>query len=169
MLDPSIEQALNQQINNELRAWYIYLGMAAYFESRNLNGFAKFMERQAREEQAHAHRIFRYVLDRGGQVELQTIRPPEHEYTSIAEVFGAAVESEKENTRAIYELYSLAREKNEYATIAALQWFLDEQVEEEKVMSEAHGLLKFAGDDRSALLALNKQFGEGGPEQAQAG
>jgi ferritin len=99
------------------------------------------------------------VLDRGAQVELQSITPPRTEYDSLVEVFSRAVEQEKENTRAIYELYELAKDVNDYSTVAALQWFLDEQVEEEKVMTEAMGLVKFAGDDKSALLALNQQFG----------
>jgi ferritin len=160
MLDPSIEKALNQQINNELKAWYTYLAMSAYFDGLHLGGFAGFMENQAREEQAHAHRLFRYVLDRGARVELQTIAPPRDDYNSVLGVFDKAVESERHNTEAIHELYELARGKNDYATIAALQWFLDEQVEEEKLMTEARGLVRFAGDDKSALLALNGQFGK---------
>ncbi len=160
MLDPAIEKALNQQINNELKAWYSYLAMSAYFDIIHLNGFAAFMDNQAREEQTHAHRLFRYVLDRGGKVELQTISPPEDDFASVAAAFQKAFESERANTRSIHELYELARTKNDYSTIAALQWFLDEQVEEEKTMSEALGLVQFAGDDKSALLALNRQFGE---------
>jgi ferritin len=167
MLDRDIERALNQQINNELRAWYIYLGMSAYFDVTSLAGFAAFMDAQAREEQAHAHRVFRYVLDRGGKVHLQTISPPETDFHSIVDVFTKAVESEKANTAAIYELVQLARTKNDYATIAAMQWFLDEQVEEEKVMTDALGLLKFAGDDKAALLALNRDFGQGHPEHGK--
>jgi ferritin len=163
MVDQDIERALNQQINNELRAWYTYLGMSAYFDSLSLAGFASFMDGQAREEQAHAHRLFRYLLDRGGQVHLQTISPSESDYRSIIDAFGKAVESEKANTAAIYDLYQLARTKNDYATIAALQWFLDEQVEEEKLMTDALGLLKFAGDDKGAILALNREFREGHP------
>jgi len=159
MIDPKLEKALNDQVNKELQAWYSYLSLAAYCKSINFNGFGAYMETHAREEQAHAHRLMNYVLDRGAQIELQSITPPRTEYTSLVEVFARAVEQEKENTRAIYELYELAKDVNDYSTVAALQWFLDEQVEEEKVMTEAMGLVKFADDDKSALLALNQQFG----------
>jgi len=159
MLDSKLEKALNQQINKELQAWYTYLSMAAYCDTQHLTGFAKFMETQSREEQAHAHRLIRYVLDREGRVDLQAISPPPAEYGSLVEMFRQTMEQERSNTRAIYELYDLAKNVNDYATVAALQWFLDEQVEEEKLMGDALGLLEFAGDDRSALLALNQQYG----------
>ena len=160
MIDPKLEQALNGQINMELHAWYSYLSMAAYCKTRNLSGFAAFMDGHAREEQAHAHRLINYVLDRGGRVALAAISAPAAEFGSLLEIFVKSVEKEKENTRAIYELYDLAKGVNDYSTVAALQWFLDEQVEEEKVMTEALGLMQFAGDDKGALLALNQQFGQ---------
>ena len=93
-----------------------------------------------------------YVLDRGAQVELQSITPPRTEYDSLVEVFSRAVEQEKENTRAIYELYELAKDVNDYSTVAALQWFLDEQVEEEKSVGDALDRFKLAGDHPSALF-----------------
>jgi len=160
MIDPKLARALNDQVNKELHAWYSYLSMAAYCKTLNLNGFATFMDGHAREEQAHAHRLMNYVLDRGGKFELQSISPPGDEFASLLEMFGRAVEQEKANTQAIYELYELAKNVNDYSTVAALQWFLDEQVEEEKVMTEALGLMQFAGDDKSALLSLNQQFGQ---------
>lgn len=159
MLDPAIEKALNQQINNELKAWYNYLAMSAYFDGLNLSGFAGFMDAQAQEEQTHAHRLFRYVLDRGGRVELQTISPPSDDISSITDAFHKAVASEKTNTRAIHELYELARKCNDYATIAALQWFLDEQVEEEKIFEDVLSRLDRAGDDAGALFILDQQLG----------
>jgi ferritin len=159
MIDPRLEKALNDQVNTELQAWYSYLSLAVFCKSLNFNGFGAYMESHAREEQAHAHRLMNYVLDRGAKIELQAITPPSTEYGSLAEVFERAVQQEQANTRAIYQLYELAKEVNDYSTVAALQWFLDEQVEEEKVMTEAMGLMKFAGDDKSALLALNQQFG----------
>ena len=168
-MNSKLEKALNQQINKELVAWYNYLAMAAYFDEMHLDGFAVFMDAQSREEQAHAHRLIRYMLDRGGRVELQTISPPKQEFTSIRDVFHKSLEQEKSNTTAIYELYELAREINDYATVSALQWYLDEQVEEEKLMSDAVGLLEFAGDDKSALLALNHQFAQRKVEQPTEG
>jgi ferritin len=159
MIDAKLEKALNDQINMELNAWYSYLSMAAYCKGRNLNGFGAFMEGHAVEEQAHAHRLMNYVLDRGGRVNLQAISAPEAKFDSLLDIFNKAVDQEKKNTRAIYELYDLAKGINDLSTVAALGWFLDEQVEEEKVMTEALGLMQFAGDDKGALLQLNQQFG----------
>lgn len=168
MIDAKLEQALNEQVNKELHAWYAYLSMAAYCKTLNLNGFAAFMDAHAAEEQAHAHRLMDYLLDRGGKLVLKSIAPPSGEYASLLDIFVKAVEQEQQTTRSIYELYELAKSANDYSTVAALQWFLDEQVEEEKLMSEAVGLVEFAGDDKSALLALNAQFGQRQPEQPPA-
>ena len=99
MIDPKLEKALNDQVNKELQAWYSYLSLAAYCKSINFNGFGAYMETHAREEQAHAHRLMNYVLDRGAQIELQSITPPRTEYTSLVEVFARALEQEKQ-TRA---------------------------------------------------------------------
>ena len=159
MLDPKLEKALNDQINKELQAWYAYLSMAAFCDTMHLTGFAAFMESQSREEQVHAHRLIRYVLDRGGRVDLLPISPPKDTYKGILDIFEASLEQERANTRAIYELYDLAKGLNDYATVAHLQWFLDEQVEEEKTMGDAVGLLRVVGDDKSALLSLNREFG----------
>lgn len=161
MINKEVEAAINQQVNNELNAWYSYLAMAAYLESRHLAGFAKFMKNQSDEEQAHAQRLFRYLMDRDGDIDLQPIQSPATDYDSVEAVFKAAVGYEQANTASIHELYDLAKKKNDYGTIAHLQWFLDEQVEEEKLMTEALGLIRFAGDDKSALLTLNSQFGTG--------
>lgn len=160
MLDAKLEKALNDQINKELQAWYTYVSMAAFCDTMHLKGFSHFLETQSREEQIHAHRLIRYVLDRGGRVDLQPISTPGSEYRGVLDIFVTSLEQERANSRAIYELYDLAKGLNDYATVAHLQWFLDEQVEEEKTMSDAVGLLKFAGDDKSALLSLNREFGQ---------
>lgn len=166
MLDKAIESALNQQINNELRAWYEYLFMSAQLDTMHFKGFASFMEAQAREEQEHAHRVLRYLLDREGTLDLAAIGKPSGKFDTVEEIFRRAVESERGNTKAIHDLYELAREKGDYATLAFLQWFVDEQVEEEKIMGDALGLIEFAGNDKSALLTLNREFGERRAENA---
>jgi len=160
MFDTDIQKALNNQIRKELEAWYGYLAMSAFFHRLHLNGFAAFMNEQALEEQTHAHRLISYVLDRGGEVDLQAIQSPNQSYESALDVFTRAVEQEQANTKAIYKLYELSKNRNDYSTVAALQWFLDEQVEEEKVMGESLGLVRFAGEDKSALLSLNREFGQ---------
>lgn len=161
MIDPQLEEAINLQINKELTASYNYLSMAAWFDDQNLGGFSGFMERQSQEEKDHAHRLFRYQLNRGGKVDLRQINQPPQEFDSITQVFEVSLEAEIDNTRAINKLYETARDLNDYATLAHLQWFLDEQVEEEKTMNDILGKLKMANNDTAALLMLDKLMGEG--------
>jgi len=159
-LDPKIEAALNQQINQELAAAYNYLAAYAWFESENLDGFASWMMIQRQEELEHSSKVLAYLTDRGGKLELEAVAKPKAEFGDIMEVFKAALASEERNTQSIHELYKLALEVNDYATQSFLKWFIDEQVEEEKIMHDAIGLLELAGDDRSAMLVLNQQFGD---------
>lgn len=165
-IDPKIQAAINQQINHEITAAYNYLAMVVHFEQMNLAGFAGWMRKQHTEELAHANKLFQYLLDRGGKVELDTIPKPAGGYQSIAQVFDVALAMEKKNTASINALYALAKDHNDYATLSHLQWFLDEQVEEEKLMDETLGLVRFAGEDKSALLTLNNQLAQrpGEPE-----
>lgn len=159
-LDPKIESALNKQINQEMSAAYAYLAAAAWFDAENLKGFSAWMRVQREEELAHAQKVLDYLQDRGGRLELEAVAKPKTEFDSVTEVFQKALESEQANTRSIHELYSLAVEVNDYPTQSFLKWFIDEQVEEERVVNDAIGLLEHAGDDKSALLVLNQQFGQ---------
>ncbi len=165
MLKPDIEAQLNKQINCEQAAGQEYLAMAAYFEGQTLRGFAKFMRRQAEEERAHALRLFDHVFDRGGTVRLGAIAEPAAGFGSTRAVFDAALAREKANTASIHELYAMASETRDYATQTMLHWFIDEQVEEEQWATEALDLLDMVGDNRSALLMLDKRYGE----KAEAG
>jgi len=159
MLKPEIQDAINKQINCEIEGAYAYLAMAAHFEGKNLNGFASWMHQQYTEEMAHAMRLFNYLLDRGGEILLEAIPKPKNSFDSIRDVFEHALKQEQNNTNSINALYALASKLNDYATLSHLQWFLDEQVEEEKLFGEVLGQLDIAGDDRSALLVLNQQLG----------
>jgi len=159
MLKPEIEAALNHQVNNEMWAAYNYLSMTCFCENMNLNGFAAWMKAQRTEELAHAERLIQYILDRGGKVDLAAVKKPQSEYKDIRELFDQALAMEQLNTKAIHDLYSLATKLEDYSTQSHLKWFLDEQVEEEKVFDEVKSLLEMAGDDKSALLLLNEKFG----------
>ena len=159
MLDKKIEDALNQQINREMAAAYNYLAMTAHFETLNLTGFAHWTSTQRDEEVEHADRLFRYLLDRGGRVVLESIPKPKTGYETVEEVFAAALEQEQANTRQINTLYDLAQKANDYATESMLKWFIDEQVEDEKIVGEALSLVQLAGENKSALLVLNEKFG----------
>lgn len=158
-LDPKIEQALNEQINQEMAAAYAYLAASAWFEAENFKGFANWMSVQRREELDHAMRLIRYLLDRGGRLDLAAVAKPQATFNSVLEVFQNALKNEQNNTRAIHRLYKLAGEADDYSTQSFLKWFIDEQVEEESTMHEAIGMLEHAGDDASAILVLNQQMG----------
>ena len=164
MMDAKIEQALNAQINLEFSASYSYLAMALYMDAKHLSGFASWMIKQSDEERAHGRRLLRYMLDRSGNVELESVPKPQVEYGSINEVSEMSLEQEKSNTVSINKLYALARDLNDYATQAHLQWFLDEQVEEEKSILDILGRLELAGDDKTALLILDEYLGSRSPE-----
>src|SRR5262245_48804321 len=130
MLSKKIEAILNKQINYELSAWYNYLAMQAWFENANWAGFASWMKMQAGEELEHANRIFEFIHDRGGSVELEAVEKPSATYKTPRAVFTRAAEMERQNTKAIHACYALAIEEKDYATQSHLKWFIDEQVEE---------------------------------------
>jgi ferritin len=164
MLDPKMEEALNRQINQELEAAHNYLAMCAYLDRTNLSGFATWMRIQRDEELEHAGRLVQYVLDRGGRVDLGAIDKPRADFQDVHDVFGKALEMEKSNTASINDLYRLAKDLNDFATQSHLQWFIDEQVEEEKIFDEVRALLEMAGNDKSALLMLNEKLGARKPD-----
>ena len=168
MIHEELETAINGQINQELAAAHSYLGMAAHFDELNLNGFSRWMLLQHDEEHEHAGRLFRYLLDRGGKVRLGAIPAPSFEAGDHVKLFEVALSQEQENTRSINELYELATKHHDYATKSHLQWFIDEQVEEEASIDEILGHLKLAGEDTAALLYLNDKLGQRQPEAAAA-
>lgn len=159
-MDSRIEGALNKQINLEFTASYTYLGMALYMDEVHLAGFASWMVAQSDEERTHARRLLRYMLDRNGDVELNSIPKPKVDYGSVKEVFEASLEQERNNTQSINSLYALANELDDYATQAHLKWFLDEQVEEEKSVTDILGRLELAGEDKTAILILDQALSE---------
>lgn len=160
MLNKSVLEALNEQIKNEYFSSYKYLAMSAYCESINMRGFASWLRKQSGEELSHAMRLFDYVLDRGGKVTLHEIDKPASKYKSLVEMFQQVLDHEMEVTGMINSLYELASSKNDHATAVELQWFIQEQVEEEKTASDVLESLKLAGDNASALLILDSQLAE---------
>lgn len=159
-MDSKIQQSLNDQINHELESAYIYLAMSAHFEAENLGGFAHWMKLQAQEEMAHAMRIFDYMNDRSARVTLQAIAQPPTRFDSPLSVFEQALEHEKHISRLIDECYATAVTVRDTATQVMLQWFVTEQVEEEKNAGQAVDQLRMAGDNRAALLFLDRQMAE---------
>lgn len=159
MLSQKIQDALNAQINLELSSSYHYLGMSAFFESTSLPGMANWMRVQSEEERLHAMKLFDHMCDRGGTVVLQPVAQPKQSYDTPLSVFEAALENEQKVTQAINSLYALAQAEQDYPSQVLLQWFITEQVEEEKTAQQAIDQLKMAGSDASALLMLDQAFG----------
>lgn len=151
-------EALNKQINAEIYSAYLYLSMAAFFESKNLKGFANWMKVQWQEELSHAMKIFEFVNERSGRVKLYSIKEPQHEWSSPLEVFKNVYNHEVEVTRRIHELVELAMAEKDYATLNFLQWFVKEQVEEEASALEILEKLKLIADDKVALMMLDGEL-----------
>jgi len=158
MIDQEVLARINDQINKELYSAYFYLSMAAYLGSANLAGFAHWMRVQAGEEMEHAMKFYRYVYDRGGKVELEAIEKPPVEFASPLDVFEKVYSHEQTVTSLINSLYELALAKKDYPTQVLLQWFINEQVEEEKSADEIVQKLKMVGDKAQGLLVLDHEL-----------
>lgn len=164
MLSQSLQKAINDQIKDELYSAYLYLSMSAYLETVHLSGSARWMRLQSQEEASHAMKLFDYVLEREGRVELHAIEQPPQEFKSMLDVFQQALEHERKVTGMIHRLYDLAAKERDYATQVMLQWFITEQVEEEKSAGDVVDRLKMIGDQPAALLFLDNQLGARGAE-----
>jgi ferritin len=156
----AVREAMNEQIKHELYSAYLYLSMAGSFEVANLPGFAHWMRKQSEEEREHAMKIFDFLLDRGERVQLQAIDQPPSAFRSSLDTFEQALEHEKEITSHIHELYDLAVRESDYPAQVLLNWFVAEQVEEEKAATEIVERLRIAGEEGAAILLLDSELGE---------
>ncbi len=154
-ISKELQDAINDQLNFELYSGYIYLSMAAYFESMNLNGMAHWMKIQAGEEYQHAMRFWTHITDRGGRVILNEIKAPAPEWDSPLAAWKNAYEHEKIVTERIFKIGKLAEKLGDKSAIPMLNWFYDEQVEEEEQTSRIADLLKQIGDNKGALFMLD--------------
>jgi ferritin len=160
MISKKVEKALNEQLNAELYSAYLYLSMAAWFESQNLPGCAAWMRIQTREENTHAMKFFGFVNERRGRVTLKAIEEPAKEWKSPLAAFEAALEHEQYITGRIDDLVNLAATEKDHATAAFLQWFVNEQVEEEASVDRIVQQFKMANNAPGALLMLDHELGE---------
>ncbi len=156
MLSKALQDGFNDQIQKELYSSYLYLAMAAHFESANLKGFASWMKRQADEERGHGMRLWEHVHDRGGKVALKAIEQPPSAFGKPLEVLQQVLEHERKVTASINALYALALKEGDVAAQIHLQWFVNEQVEEEKTASELVEQLKMSGDQAFSILFMDQ-------------
>lgn len=160
MIGKKMQDALNEQVNAEFYSAYLYLSMVAYFESINLPGFATWMRAQTQEELFHAMKIYDYVNEQGGRITLKSIAQPPSEWESPLAVFEAAYQHEQKVTGLINGLVNLAVEEGDNAANTFLQWFVDEQVEEEESAETVVNKLKVVADDSDGMKMLDNEMGQ---------
>jgi ferritin len=158
-MDKKLVEELNKQMNAEFYSSYIYLGMAAYFESENLKGFANWMHVQSHEEWGHGMKFYKFLMERGEKVSMPKIDGVETEYPSALKVFEEAYKHEQLVTSLINNLVDLSRKVGDLPTEIFLQWFVTEQVEEEASASEIVEKLKLIGDNMNGLFMMDSQLG----------
>lgn len=162
MISKKLETALNKQINEEIFSAYLYLSMAAYFLSLNLDGFAAWMKSQAQEEMSHAMKFFNFLDEMGGRVSLLAVKEPEKNWKSPLAAFTAVSRHEQYITSCINELYRLAGSEKNNPTQIMLQWFINEQVEEESTAAKIVFKLTQIKDSVNGMWILDKQLGARG-------
>ena len=164
MISKIMQEAINDQINKELFSSYLYLSMAAYFEDRNLSGFAHWMRVQEAEERVHAMKFYDFIVERGGKVTLKAIDAPKTEWKSTLEVAEEVAAHEAKVTASIYALYETALKEKDYPAQIMLQWFISEQVEEERNAADIVANLKLIEERGTAVLMLDHRLAKRGGE-----
>ncbi len=160
MFSEALQNAMNEQIKNELYSAYLYLAMSAHFEAGSLPGFAKWTRMQANEEREHAMKFYDFIVDRGGRVDLRAIEAPPKYFGSPLEVFKMVLEHEHKVTGMIHKLYEMALKESDYPSQVMLHWFIDEQVEEEKNAGMIVDQLQMVEDHQTALINLDHHVGK---------
>lgn len=161
-MNKAVLTAINEQIKEELFSSYLYLSMAAWLESQNLRGMAKWMRAQSEEERVHAMKFYDFVFERGDKVVLEAIEKPQAEFDSVLSVFEMSLGHERKITGLINKLYDLAVAEKDYPAQILLQWFIKEQVEEEDNVTMAVEMLKMTEGKGYQLLMLDSKFGARG-------
>lgn len=160
MASEKLIKELNDQFNFELLSGYYYMGMASYCSDENMKGFAHFFIEQAKEEYEHAMKFYEFIYDMDGRVKTQAMDEPKNDFNSFLEVFETALGHEEEVTSRINSLLELAMDEKSYPTVQFLQWFVEEQVEEENTMKDIIFKLEKVKDHPQGLFMLDHQLGE---------
>ena len=162
MISPTMQNALNEQINLEQASAQLYLAMSAHCEGKSFKGFAHWLRLQAAEETTHAMKLIDFLLDRGGRLELKTIPAPPTEFGGIIQVFEQTLAHEKGITAKINALFELARSEKDYASEITLQWYVSEQVEEEATVGQIVDHLHAIGEQGGGIWYLDSKMGKRG-------
>jgi ferritin len=168
-MNPKIENALNQQIHAEFFSFYLYLSVAAYFTANHLDGFSHWMQIQAQEELGHAMKLFDFVNERGGSVELLPLDGPTREWASPSAAVETVLKHERAISARINSLVDLATAENDHATTVMLHWYVNEQVEEEATADTLFHQVKMVESSPHGLLMIDRELaGRPAPASASA-
>ena len=159
MISDKVQKAINDQITAEFDSSYLYLAMSAWCEEQNLKGFARWMRVQAEEEKQHGFKLFDYLVDRGGKVVLGALGAPPENFDSIEDVFQKTLDHERKVTARIHKLNELAIQEKDHATVAHLQWFITEQVEEEASAEEILNQIKMVEGRPGTIFYIDREVG----------
>lgn len=160
MISEQINEILNEQINKEFYSGYLYLSMSAHLKELGLNGFSSWMKHQAREEVEHGLKIFDYLIDSNSFVTLKQIKMPEFEFKGILSIFNIVYEHEKCITSSIMSLASTAESECDRTTLNFIDWFIEEQLEEERAVQNIIQRLELFGDDKVALFLMDQELSQ---------
>jgi ferritin len=168
LMTATVLDAINKQIAAEFAASFSYLAMAAWCEHHKFMGSGRWLRMQSAEEHTHAMKLFDFVLARNHPVKLAALEQPRSEFKSLVDIFERSLAQEQEVSKQIDALYELAFKEKVFAAMAELQWFITEQVEEEKTVREVLAKFQMVKDDPSSLLDLDRELGARQPEPAAA-
>ncbi|MBS9768352.1 MAG: ferritin [Flavobacteriaceae bacterium] len=157
-LNKKIEAVLNEQINAEFWSGYMYLSMSSYLESKGLSGFANWLKVQYHEENEHGMKLYDYVIERDGRVLLEPIAEVPHEWNGVLDLFEQVYKHEQKVTAMIDKCMKTAWDERDHATISMLQWFVDEQVQEESMCRDILDKLRIIGGDGQGMYMMNEEF-----------
>lgn len=160
MISDKVQKAINDQITAEFYSSYLYLAMSAWCEDQGLKGFARWMRLQAEEEKEHGFKLFDYLVDRGGKVVLGELEAPPADFDSIEDIFQKTLEHERKVTGRIHKLNELAIQEKDHATVAHLQWFITEQVEEEASADEILNQIKMVEGRPGSIFYIDRHVGK---------
>ncbi len=164
-ISQTMQDAINNQIQAEFEAAYLYLALAAHMEQLHLKGFAHWLRLQWQEETQHALKFYDYLLQRDGVVQLKELPMPVYAAETPLEIFKLVLEHEQYITRRINDLYVLSGEEHDYASQTLLQWFVSEQMEEEEAARDIIDDLRLVGDSGASLFLLDRELGQRQPEE----
>lgn len=159
MISESMQTALSEQLNREFSSAYLYLAMSAYCSHREFNGAAHWFRLQYDEEHLHGNKVYDYLIDQGVRVPLQPIDQPDADFGSLLSVFESSLAHEQEMTARLNDLSNQALGEKDHATYNLLQWFVNEQVEEEATLGAIIAKLRLVGDDGYGLLMIDNELG----------